>query len=232
MAEISPGERHKRGVIGPFTARQLGMALLVVAVAAGALLVATRPIAANPVVPAAGAPSQYAVGPVTQGLRVGDQAPDLIVHDANGNAAPLTDLDGKPILLAALRGHPVWIDFWASWCPPCQAETPVLRDLYNSYKSRGLVLIAISVQETSVADVRSYAQRYGLGYTIGADLRGDVFRQYRIYGLPTQFFLDENGVIRYIIQGPVDLNMGVSALNLIVPGGVSASPSPAASPSR
>ncbi len=220
--------RHKPGLIGPFTLRQLVVVLVVVAVIAGALLVATRPIASAPSLPAdAAAATQYAVGPVTEGLKIGDRAPEIVVKDTTGASVPLTDLGGHPISLAALRGHPVWLNFWASWCPPCQSETPVLRDLYNSYKDRGLSIVAISVQEASVSDVASYAQRYQLPFTIGADLRGDVFREYRIYGLPTQFFLDSNGVIRWIVQGPVDYNMGVAALNMIMPAGASTGPTPA-----
>ncbi|MGZ6340749.1 MAG: TlpA disulfide reductase family protein [Candidatus Limnocylindrales bacterium] len=210
-------------------------ALAIVVVAAVALIAITRPIA-----PAPGSPTpldpvatQYVIGPATEGLKVGDRAPELALTRSDGSAAALTDLDGKPIRLADLRGHPVWIDFWASWCPPCQAETPVLRDMYASYKDRGLVLIAISVQETDAADVRAYATRYGLPYTVAADLTGDVFRRYRIYGLPTQFFLDGEGVIRSVVQGPVDYDAAAADLALIVPGsapsGSAAGASPAAS---
>ncbi|MEZ4596460.1 MAG: TlpA disulfide reductase family protein [Chloroflexota bacterium] len=47
----------------------------------------------------------------------------------------LVDLDGSPVRLADLRGHPVWVNFWASWCPPCQQETPVLRALYQTRRT-------------------------------------------------------------------------------------------------
>ncbi len=213
-----------RGLIGPFTARQLGVMLAIVVGAAGILFAVTRPIASTGATgPAAGAaPTQYAIGPATEGLRIGDRAPEL--HTSGTASGLLSDLSGKPISLAALRGHPVWLSFWASWCPPCQAETPVVRDLYNSYKDRGLVVVAISVQETSAADVASYARQYDLPYTIGADLRGDVFREYRVYGLPTQFFLDPDGIIRSVVQGPVDYNMGVTNIGYILPEGTDGSP--------
>jgi len=81
----------------------------------------------------------------------------------------LTDLSGNAIRLADLRGRPVWISFWASWCPPWPAETPVLRDLYAAHKASGLAMVAISVQETTADDVRAYAQKYGLEFTIGFD---------------------------------------------------------------
>ena len=160
-------------------------------------------------------PTQFAIGPAVEGLRVGDLAPELQVAGAGGGPAPLLDLSGAPVRLADLRGHPVWISFWASWCPPCQDETPVLRDTFDAYRTRGLALVAISVQESTVADVRAYAAKYGLGYTIAADLAGDVFRRYRIYGLPTQVFLDANGIIRAVVQGPVDTQIAEADLALI-----------------
>lgn len=227
MTEPSPVRAETRqGLIGPFTGRQLAVALGVIAVVAVVLVAITRPVASAPGTraPLDPAATQYVIGPVVQGLNIGDRAPELTVRGSGGRSLPLTDLAGNPIRLAGLRGHPVWIDFWASWCPPCQAEMPVLRDVYRSYESRGLVLIAISVQETSLADVRAYARRYGLPYTVAADLNGDVFREYRVYGLPTQLFLDADGVIRSVVQGPVDYNTAVANLDLIVPG-------PAASPS-
>lgn len=224
-AFVAPSARH--GLVGPFSGRQLAVALAVVVAASGLLFAVTRPIASAPnaPLPAAGA-TQYAVGPVQEGFKVGDRAPELTASTANGGTLVLKDLAGNPISLAALRGHPVWISFWASWCPPCQDETPILRDVYNSYKSRGLELIAISVQEASVADVQAYATRYQLDYTIGADLTGAIFRLYHVYGLPTQFFLDPNGVIRSIVQGPVDFNQAIANLNGIIPGGVSATATP------
>jgi peroxiredoxin len=150
-----------------------------------------------------------------EGLRVGDLAPELQVAGADGGPAPLLDLSGAPVRLADLRGHPVWISFWASWCPPCQDETPVLRDTFNAYRDRGLALVAVSVQESTVDDVRAYAAKYGLDYTIAADLAGDVFRRYRIYGLPTQVFLDASGIIRAVVQGPVDTQIAEADLALI-----------------
>jgi hypothetical protein len=66
-----------------------------------------------------------------------------------------------------------------------------------------------------VADVRAYAAKYGLDYTIAADLAGDVFRRYRIYGLPTQVFLDADGIIRAVVQGPVDTQIAEADLALI-----------------
>jgi peroxiredoxin len=205
----------RRGLVGPFTARHLAVALGSVVIVTAILLLVTAPIATLPAAGIAPQPTQFAIGPAVEGLRVGDLAPELQVAGAGGGPAPLLDLSGAPVRLADLRGHPVWISFWASWCPPCQDETPVLRDTFDAYRTRGLALVAISVQESTVADVRAYAAKYGLGYTIAADLAGDVFRRYRIYGLPTQVFLDADGIIRAVVQGPVDTQIAEADLALI-----------------
>ncbi len=65
------------------------------------------------------------------------------------------------------------MNFWASWCPPCQLETPVLRDVYNAHVDDGLALIAVSVQEASPDEVRRYAETYDLPYTIAFDGTSD-----------------------------------------------------------
>jgi thiol-disulfide isomerase/thioredoxin len=204
----------RRGVVGPFTARQLAALVAVVAGAALLLLVATRPLVGPAPSLAPGDPraTQYVIGSAGEGLRVGDRAPELEVVGPDGSPAPLLDLDGNPVRLADLRGRPVWINFWASWCPPCQAETPTIRDLAEAYAPQGLEVIGISVQEATEDDVRAYVEKYDLGYTVAADLDGDVFRRYRVFGLPTQYFLDEDGVIRSVVQGPVTPESGASEL--------------------
>lgn len=145
------------------------------------------------------------------GLRAGDTAPEMTIDLGAGSTYQLRDLDGQPITLAALRGKVVWLNFFASWCPPCQQETPILRSLAAAYRDRGLALVGISVQETTPVDVRAYAERYRLGYTIGFDGSGNVLREYGVFALPTQFFIDVNGVIRQVVSGPVD-EQGARAL--------------------
>lgn len=193
----------RRPLIGPFSALQLLGVITAVLVTAGVLAVINTPIAstAQPSLPAPGA-SFVPVSDPIEGLRVGDLAPDF-TGTAGGQPVQLTDLDGNPIRLADLRGRPVWINFWASWCPPCQAETPTLRDTYNAHAADGLALVAISVQETTAEDVRAYAQRYSLPFTVGFDATSAIFHTYHAYGLPTQLFVDRDGIIRNVVLGPV-----------------------------
>jgi peroxiredoxin len=214
----------RSGLVGPFTGRQLATTLVVVLAAALVLVVATQPLVTPGATPPPVDPraTQYLVGSAGEGLRVGDRAPELEIAGPDGSPAPLRDLGGNPVRLADLRGRPVWITFWASWCPPCQAETPTIRDLAAAYAPQGLAVIGISVQEATEDDVRAYAEKYDLRHTIAADLAGDVFRRYRVFGLPTQYFLDRDGVIRSIVQGPVTPDSAASTLALL---GLEAPPS-------
>jgi len=191
-------------LVGPFSALQIVGVVAAVLVTAGVLTLLNQPIAstATPSALPTGA-NFFAVGDPVEGLRIGDLAPELS-GTANGEAVQLTDLDGNPITLASLRGRPVWINFWASWCPPCQAETPVLTDIYNEHKDEGLALVAVSVQETTADDVRSYVERYSLPFTVGFDVTSAIFHTYHAYVLPTQIFIDREGIIRNVTLGQVN----------------------------
>jgi len=176
----------------------------------------------------------FVIASPTQGLRPGDIAPELAVPLPDGTTYQLTDLDGQPVRLADLRGKVVWLNFWASWCPPCQHETPILRELSERYRDQGLEVIGVSVQETTADDVKAYADRYDLPYTIGFDAFGHVFHAYKVYALPTQFFIDTNGVIRQVANGPVDEAAAAALIESMLPpapGGSAPSASPSASPS-
>jgi peroxiredoxin len=227
-----PGFTHKperHGLIGPFSGRQLLAAALAVIVAIVVLVAVTTPLGSTgaspgPIDPRA---SPFLIAsPPAEGLRPGQSAPEFTIDLDDGSTYQLTDLDGRPIRLEDLRGKVVWLNFWASWCPPCQQETPILRSLSERYRDRGLEVVGVSVQETSVDDVAGYADRYDLGYTIGFDGSGHVFRRYRVYALPTQFFIDANGVIRQVVNGPVDEAGAAALIESMLPPSTSPSPTP------
>jgi len=216
----------KRGLIGPFSGRQLGSVLLVVVLAAIGLIAVTTPLGSSD--PAALVNPQataYLVGSPTVGLRPGSLAPELAGVRSDGTAWQLLDVTGKPVRLADHRGHGVWINFWASWCGPCQSETPTLRAMDQADRSRGLDLIGISVKETTAADVGAYAQKYDLGYTIAADLIGDVKDLYGVYALPTQVFIDPQGIVRAVVNGPLTQAQAQVEVDAILPPASSVSPS-------
>lgn len=104
-------------------------------------------------------------------------------------------LDGKYYQLSDFRGRPVWINFWATWCPPCRAENPDIEEVYEANKGDGLVLLAVSIGEDTDT-VRGYVERTGLTYTVGLDQTTEIAAQYRIVGIPTHFFVDRDGVLR------------------------------------
>ena len=202
--QASPnGNRWRRKLIGPFTVAQVLAVIAAIGISGVALAVLTSPITTpTPTAPRPGS-SMYVVGSPEPGLRIGDVAPEFTGTTPGGQTVELTDLDGNPIRLADLRGHPVWINFWATWCPPCQEETPILRDMHDKYADDGLEIVAISVQETTADDVRAYVERYGLDYKVGFDATSAIFHTYHAFGLPTQLFLDEDGVIRDVVLGPI-----------------------------
>ena len=222
--------RERHGVIGPFSGRQLVLAFAAVLVAGVVLVGVTTPLGNTADGPAAVNPRPTAYllsSPPPVGLKVGASAPEFAVTNDDGSTYQLADLDGVPIRLADLRGKAVWVNFWTTWCPPCQSEVPILRDVAERYRDRGLVLVAISVQETSPADVAAYAAKYGLGYTIGFDGSGKIFHAYKGYGLPTQVFIDPNGVIASIVGAPLDEAAATAQIEAILPA---ASPGSSASP--
>jgi cytochrome c biogenesis protein CcmG/thiol:disulfide interchange protein DsbE len=204
--------------VGPFSGRQLLAAFGTVVIAVILLVAVTTPLGntggPGTVDPR---PTQYIIGPAPQeGLHPGDTAPEFSVPLDDGSTYQLTDLDGQPIRLGDLRGKAVWVNFWASWCPPCQQETPIIRDLAERYRGAGLVVVAIAVQETEPADIRAYAERYDLTYTIGFDASGLVYHEYKVFGLPTQFFIRPDGVIASVGK-TVDEASAVAAIEAILP---------------
>jgi thiol-disulfide isomerase/thioredoxin len=205
MGPGSPGSRWRRPLVGPFTVRHVIAFASVLVAAAVVLAVLSTPIAA-PARPLDEVPGSgfYQLSEPTEGLAVGQLAPELEGIVGNERVG-LRSLDGELISLEALRGRPVWLSFFATWCPPCQEEMPVLREAHGRYAGRGLAMVAVSVQQTTAEDVAAYAETYSLPYAIGFDATSAVFKTYAGFGLPTHVFIDDDGVIRDLRYGPLDL---------------------------
>ena len=222
-----PAPPFRRRGVGPFSLRQVTIAILAVMGTAIVLTLATVPLGSTQRGLPVPDPSAFLIGSPIPGLGIGAVAPELTGTSSDG-PVQLADLNGTPIRLADLRGKAVWINFWASWCPPCQFETPTVRAMDEKYRDRGLVIVAVQVQQTVQAG-RDYAARYGLDYTIGSDVTGAVFHTYHVFALPTQFFIDPDGVLRQIVNGPLSETRASQLIESILPPAPSGAPRPSAS---
>jgi len=120
----------------------------------------------------------------TEGIQAGNRAPDF----------QLFNLEGEAISLSGLRGNPVALNFWASWCRPCVSEMPYLQEIYEEYSDKGLILLAINMGESS-SKVERFMQNNNLSFPVLLDVGGVVAQQYSILNIPTTFFIDEDGII-------------------------------------
>jgi cytochrome c biogenesis protein CcmG/thiol:disulfide interchange protein DsbE len=98
-----------------------------------------------------------------------------------------------PISLARFRGHPVVLNFWASWCPPCRAEMPTLEAAYRTYRDRGVVVVGIDGATDTWPSSRAFLASRGVTYPVGRDEQGNVARAYRVAAFPTTFFIRADG---------------------------------------
>jgi thiol-disulfide isomerase/thioredoxin len=211
-----PTTRPRRQRVGPFSLGQVTLAISLVAVVGVLLTLANAPLGhTGPGLPIP-EPSAYLLRSALPGLNPGEAAPELSVARDDGTTFQLTDLHGRPIRLADMRGKVVWLNFWASWCPPCQSETPILRKMDLAYRDRGLMIIGVQVQQT-VDDGQRYASTYDLAYRIGADVSADIFREYKVFALPTQFFIDGNGLVRSVVNGPLDEGGARALIEVLLP---------------
>ncbi len=103
----------------------------------------------------------------------------------------LTDIQGKSWTLSSLHGKVVWVNFWATWCPPCKKEMPDLETVYQRFKDRGLVILAISNEKTPV--VSKFIADKGYDFPVLLDSDGSVNKLYSIQGIPNSFLYDSNG---------------------------------------
>lgn len=130
--------------------------------------------------------------------------PGADVLPKEGALAPdflLETLDGDELRLSDLRGQPLVVNFWATWCSPCRKEIPELVAAYDRFRDEGLVIIGVNLQE-SEGIIRRYADDFGMEFPIVIDRRGKVADQYRLLGLPMTFFVDREGVVQSVFIGP------------------------------
>ena len=112
----------------------------------------------------------------------------------------LKDLEGEEWSLSELKGKVVVINFWATWCPPCRAEMPMIQTVYREYREQGLEVLSIDVRE-SEKTVRKFIEENGVDFPILMDEEGEVSELYNISAFPTTFVIDTRGVVKKVYVG-------------------------------
>lgn len=135
-------------------------------------------------------------GSTTQGdipaPQVGFQAPDFELETFAGDRYLLSDLRGKPVL----------INFWASWCPPCRSEMPAIQKVYDEFRDQGFVVLGVnSTHQDNLGDAITFTQIRKLTFPILLDRDGSVGNLYEVRALPSTFFVDSNGIIQDVVVG-------------------------------
>ncbi len=127
----------------------------------------------------AGAPSGPSAAP---------QASDV----SSAPAFTLPDLNGKQVSLAGLKGQVVFVDFWATWCPPCRYSIPALEALHREFQARGFQVVGVSLDENTAA-VAPFVKEKGITYTVLLGGESDVADLYGVRGIPSLYLIDKEG---------------------------------------
>ena len=136
----------------------------------------------------------------------GHPAPDFTLQTLEGEMLRLSDLQGKAVVL----------NFWATWCPPCQAEMPELQAAYEAYAPGGLVVLGVNQAEDR-ATVQNFVNERGLTFPVVLDENYAAAQQYQVSSLPTTFFIDREGIIREIVIGQMNTALLKQQLQSIYP---------------
>lgn len=136
----------------------------------------------------------------------GSPAPDFLAQTA----------DGRAVSLSGLRGKPVLINFWATWCGPCRIEMPAIEAAYQAHKAEGFTVLAVDADEP-LAEVKAYADELKLSFDIVLDPGLTVTSLYRIRAYPSSFFVSRGGVIEVVHLGLMTESQLQSNLSKILP---------------
>lgn len=116
----------------------------------------------------------------------------------------LPDLQGRSVQLAALRGKVVFVNVWATWCPPCVEEMPTIQRLYERLHGQGLEILAVSLDILGAQVVESFMRSRQLSFPTLLDTKNVVQRLYRTTGVPESFIVDKRGILVEKVVGPRD----------------------------
>ncbi len=119
-------------------------------------------------------------------------------------------LEGGKLRLADLKGKVVFLNLWATWCPPCKEEMPAMERLWQRYKGQGLVVIALSMDASGATAVKPFIEEAKYTYRVGLDPKMEIAQLYGARSLPSTFIIDRNGALRAIALGPREWDGGAS----------------------
>jgi len=142
--------------------------------------------------------------------RVGDHAPDFQLTQINKYN------EVETIQLSDLRGKGVMLNFWATWCKPCEREMPYMQELYPRYKELGVEIVAVSLDSTELV-VDRFIDEYDLTFPIPHDTTGEVRDLYKVGPIPSTFFIDSKGEIVEYVSGELSLERLEGYLRNILP---------------
>jgi len=127
-------------------------------------------------------------------INVGDSAPEF----------RLSSLDGKEVSLSDLRGKVVLVHFWATWCPPCVEEMPMLDKLNREFAGKDFEILAVSVDQNGAAAVQRFMEKNKLNLPVLLDPKSSIAGRYGTFKFPETYVLDRTGVVRYKVIGALD----------------------------
>jgi cytochrome c biogenesis protein CcmG/thiol:disulfide interchange protein DsbE len=127
----------------------------------------------------------------------------------------LTTFKGTTISLEGLKGKPIVINFWASWCPPCRIEAPLLERTWRAYQNRDVVFIGVDVQDRE-EDALNYIREFDITYPNGPDPTGEISIDYGVSGLPVTFFVSRKGEIVRRWVGAIEKSVLISSIEEIM----------------
>ncbi len=139
----------------------------------------------------------------------------------DGTEATAGKPHGRKLTLADLRGKAVFLNFWASWCPPCRAEAKDLEAAWQKVKDKNMVFIGVALQDIE-KDSRAFLEEFGVTYPNGRDESGKIAVDYGVWGIPESFFIDPHGRITYKHVGGIRAALVISKLEEAAKGILSA----------